>query len=53
VFAGADIKLRRRLFLTAEARYLWAKATLGQDFTGFDPIDLNGVKVTAGVNVLF
>jgi hypothetical protein len=53
VFAGADIKLRRRLFLTAEARYLWAKAALGQDFTGFDRIDLSGAKVTAGVNFLF
>lgn len=53
VFAGADIKLRRRLFLTAEARYLWARAPLGQDFSGFDRIDLSGAKVTAGVNVLF
>jgi hypothetical protein len=53
VFAGADIKLRRRLFLTAEARYLWARAPLGQDFSGFDRIDLSGAKVTAGVNLLF
>jgi hypothetical protein len=53
VFAGADIKLRRRLFLTGEARYLWAKAPLGQDFTGFDRIDLSGARVTAGLNLLF
>jgi len=53
VFAGADIKLRRRLFLTVEARYLWAKAALGQDFTGFNRIDLTGARVTAGVNLLF
>lgn len=53
VFAGADIKLRRRLFLAAEARYLWARAPLGQDFAGFDRIDLTGATVTAGVNVLF
>ena len=53
VFAGADIRLRRRLFLTAEGRYVWAKATLGQDFTGFDRIDLTGAKVTAGVNILY
>jgi hypothetical protein len=53
VFGGVDIKLWRRVFLTAEGRYLWAKATLGQDFTGFDPIDLTGLKVTAGVNLLF
>ena len=53
VFAGADIKVRRRLFLTGEARYLWAKAPLGQDFTGFDRIDLTGARLTAGVNFLF
>jgi len=52
-FGGADIKLWRRVFLTAEARYHWAKAALGQDFTGFDPIDLSGLNVTAGVNLLF
>jgi hypothetical protein len=53
VFAGADFKLRRRLFLQAEARYLWAKAPTGQDFVGFNRIDLSGVNVTAGVNLLF
>ena len=53
VLAGADIKLRQRLFLTGEARYLWAKAALGRDFVGFDRIDLSGAKVTAGVNFLF
>jgi len=53
VFGGADIKLWRRVFLTAEARYHWAKAGLEQDFTGFDPIDLSGLNVTAGVNLLF
>jgi opacity protein-like surface antigen len=53
VFAGADFKLRRRLFLQAEARYLWAKGPTGQDFVGFDRIDLSGLNVTAGVNFLF
>jgi opacity protein-like surface antigen len=53
VFAGADIKLRRRLFLEAEARYLWAKGATGQDFVGFDRIDLSGLNLTAGVNLLF
>jgi hypothetical protein len=52
-YAGADIKLRPRMFLTAEARYLWAKATLGQDFVGFDRIDLAGGRLTGGVNFLF
>jgi len=53
VFAGADIRVRRRLYLSAEARYVWAKAALGQDFTGFDRIDLTGARLTAGVNVLY
>jgi opacity protein-like surface antigen len=53
VFAGADFKLRRRLFLQAEARYLWAKGPTGQDFVGFDRIDLSSLNVTAGVNFLF
>jgi len=53
VFAGADFKLRRRLFLEGEARYLWAKGPTGQDFVGFDRIDLSGVNITAGVNLLF
>jgi len=53
VFAGADVRLRGKLYLEAEARYLWAKGAAGQDFVGFDPIDLSGVNVTAGVNFLF
>ena len=53
VFAGVDVKLRRRLFLEAEARYLWANGPTGRDFIGFDRIDLSGVNVTAGINLLF
>ena len=53
VFGGTDVKLSRRLFLTMEARYRWADAGLERDFVGFDPIDLTGLKVTAGVFVVF
>lgn len=53
VFAGIDIKVLRRLYLNAEARYLWSHATLGRAFTGFDPIDLTGAKVTGGIRYLF
>ena len=53
VFGGADIKLSRKLFLTTEARYRWADAALERDFVGFDSIDLTGLKVTAGVFLLF
>ena len=52
-FAGTDLKLLPRLFLTLEGRYVWAHADLDRDFSGFDPIDLAGFKLTAGVNLLF
>ena len=52
-FGGVDIKLSRIWFMTVEGRYLWAAAKLGRDFQGFDPIDLAGFRVSAGVNVLF
>lgn len=53
VFGGVDTKIWRRLFLTVEGRYAWASAELDRDFSGFDPIDLDGLKVAAGINVLF
>jgi hypothetical protein len=53
VFAGVDVKIARRLYLTGEGRYLWSQAELGPDFSSFDPIDLTGVKLTAGINYLF
>jgi len=53
LFGGTDVRLWRRMFLGLEARYLWAHAELGRDFSGFDPIDLTGLKLTAGVNVAF
>ena len=53
VFAGVDVKLARRVFLTGEGRYLWAQAELGPDFLSFQPIDLTGFKLTVGINYLF
>ena len=52
-FAGADLKVLPRLFLALEGRYVWAHADLDRDFSGFEPIDLAGFKVMAGVNLLF
>lgn len=52
-FGGVDVRLSRRLFLAIEGRYLWASASLERSFEGFDPIDLAGLRMTAGVNVLF
>ena len=53
VFAGIDVHVARRLFLSGEGRYLWSQAELGPDFSSFEPIDLTGFKLTAGVNYLF
>jgi len=53
VLAGVDIKLARRLSLTTDVRYRWANATLSQDFIGFDPIDLTGLRVGVGVQFVF
>jgi len=53
VFGGADFKLSPRVFLTIEALYAWADAKLSQSFVGFDPIDLTGLRTTAGVSFIF
>jgi hypothetical protein len=50
---GVDVRVHRRTFVTVEARYLWAAASLQRRFEGFDPIDLAGLRVSAGINVLF
>lgn len=51
--AGVDLQLYRRLFATVEARYVRASATLGQDFIDFEPIDLSGLRTSAGINFRF
>ena len=53
VFGGVDIKMTRRVLLSAEARYMWADATMDQDFVGFEPIDLSGLRVVGGIRLLF
>ena len=47
-FVGFDLKLTRNFGLVIEGRYHWARADIGGDFVGFDPIDLDGARVTAG-----
>lgn len=51
--AGVDYTLTPRLALNGEARYTWAKAQLGSDFTGFHGIDLSDFGITLGLNVRF
>jgi hypothetical protein len=53
VFGGADVKLNKRMYLTVEARYEWAKGDLGRDWIDFDPIDLSGLHVGTGINFVF
>jgi outer membrane protein W len=52
-FAGVDVSLNRTLVLTGEARYDWARATMGQDFVGFNKIDLSGLQASLGLAVRF
>jgi hypothetical protein len=53
VFGGVDVKALRRLYVNAEARYLWSHASLERTFAGFAPIDLAGMKITAGIRYMF
>lgn len=50
---GADYTLSPRFALTGEAKYLWAKGSLDNDFSGFDKIDLSGFTTTLGLKVRF
>jgi len=52
-FSGVDVQVYRSLYATIEGRYTKASAKLSTDFIGFDPIDLSGFKVSAGINLLF
>ena len=53
VFGGVDVKLYRAVFATMEGRYTYARGKLGSDFVDFDPIDLSGFRISAGINVLY
>jgi len=52
-FGGVDIRFWRAWYMTFDGRYLWASARLGRDFQRFNPVDLAGFRLSAGVNVLF
>lgn len=52
-FGGVDIHLAPVIFLSLEARYMWADVELSGDFVGFDPMDLSALQTTAGLNVRF
>jgi hypothetical protein len=52
-FAGADVRLYRKLYVTGEARYTWSTATLSKDFVDFDPISLAGARVGGSLKLVF
>jgi hypothetical protein len=53
VAAGTDIALTKRIIANVEMRYSWAHANLSRSFTGFQPIDLAGLRVIGGVYFRF
>jgi hypothetical protein len=52
-FGGADLRVWRGVALSMEGRYVWASADLGPDFSGFEPIDLSGLRLSSGVSLVF
>jgi hypothetical protein len=52
-FAGVDVRVLKRVYVTLDARYQWSHATLGSTWIDFDPIDLAGFKLAAGANLVF
>ncbi len=46
---GADIHIAKGAYVTLDFRYFWANAELSRDFIAFDPIDLSGLRITAGL----
>ena len=52
VFGGTSIKLSRRVFAGIEIRYNWSDTPLSRDFVGFDNIDLGGLQLTVGIELV-
>ena len=52
-FAGVDVRVLKRVYVTLDGRYQWSNATLSNDWVDFDPIDLAGFKLAAGASIIF
>jgi hypothetical protein len=52
-FAGVDVLVLKRVYVTLDGRYQWANATLSNTWVDFDPIDLAGFKLAAGASFIF
>lgn len=48
---GFDVSLTPMLALTTEARYVWARGSVTQDFSGYNSVDLSGVQATVGLTI--
>ena len=46
---GLDIRIAKYTYLTMDVRYSWARTDLERDYVGFDPLELSGVRVSAGL----
>ena len=53
IAAGLDWNIDHRWALTSQLKYLLGSADLGLDFSGFAPIDLSGLGMTAGLTIRF
>lgn len=51
--AGGDLRLYRKLYVTGEARYTRSRGTLSNDFVGFEPLTLAGLRVGGSLKVVF
>jgi hypothetical protein len=52
VLGGVDVRVLRRAYASFDARYLWASGDLGSDWIDFDPIDLSGLRLSAGISFI-
>ena len=49
VGGGVDINIYRHTYLNLDFRYSWAKPELGEDYVGFDNLDLTGLRASGGL----
>ena len=51
--AGFEYSINQRMGISTEGRYVWSRAGLGSDFSGFQPIDLSGFTTSVGLLIRF
>jgi hypothetical protein len=51
---GVDLQLVKRVFVSVDVRYKWASPELDKSvWTGFEPLDLGGLRLSTGIAVTF